>query len=314
MVLDLVLVAVVLIATVRGYQRGLASRLIGIAGIVTSYLASFALYRPLGDVVRDQFGWPPLLAYAAAGTAVFTIVGVLFSIADGVRIRFMRKHMMTLTALDRGLGATLGLLIGAVYAGVALMLAFLLPPDGAIAGMLQTPQSQLLTSARPVTHEVTARVSGALLGDRDLGRVVSRTLANPAATSVKIRQLLDSPRTAVLMGDHEMMDLVRKGSFRQVMQDERVKRFLEDPASKECVAEFQDSSGSPESQEATRKVLLKTVARVERLKSSPWAQEILQDQEIQSLLKKGDIVGLMRNRKLGQLLMGEAPAPEDRQS
>jgi uncharacterized membrane protein required for colicin V production len=312
-VLDLILVAVLLIATVRGYQRGLASRLIGIAGLITSYLAAFALYRPLGDVVRDQFGWPPLLAYAVAGTVVFTIVGLLFALADGLRVRFMRKHMMTLTALDRGLGATLGLLIGAAYVGVALVLAFLLPPEGALAGMLQTPQSQLLTSARPVTHELTSRVSGLLLGDRDLGRVVSRTLANPAATSVKIRQLLDSPRTAVLMGDHEMMDLVRKGNFKQVMQDERVRKFLEDPASRECVEEFQDDSASPESREATQKVLLKTVARVERLKSSPWAQEILQDQEIQALLKKGDILGLMRNRKLGQLLMGEAPPQDDRQ-
>ncbi|MBI4870036.1 MAG: CvpA family protein [Candidatus Riflebacteria bacterium] len=305
--------AVLMIAGYRGHQRGLASKLIGLAGLVTSYVASMGLYRPLGDILRDQFGWPPLVAYSGAGAGVFFLVSLLFGIADGMRRRFMQKHLITLTALDRALGATLGVLIGAVYVLVALLLAFLLPPEGAVANTLQTQESKALQFARPATNYVTAAISGLILGDGDLGQVIGHTLSNPTGTSLKVQQFMNSPRLEPVMSDHELLAAVRAGDFKTVMDDARVQRLLADPAARECAKEF---SGSADEEQiaATHKTLLKMVATIARLRTTAWAQEIAGDRELQDQLKKGDIVSLMRNHKLGRALAGESStAAEDRQ-
>src|SRR5688572_11258161 len=101
MVLDLALVFVLIVSTIRGYQKGLASKLIGVAGILTAYVASMTLYRPLGDVLRDTYGLPPLIAYGGGGMVVFGVVTLLFALADIIRRSIMERHMATLTALDR---------------------------------------------------------------------------------------------------------------------------------------------------------------------------------------------------------------------
>ncbi|MBI2943709.1 MAG: CvpA family protein [Candidatus Wallbacteria bacterium] len=310
MVLDLVLLFVLVVSALRGFQRGLASKLIGVAGILTSYVASVMLYRPLGDVLRDAWQLPPLVAYGGGGMAVFFVVSLLFSIADAIRRSILERHMVTLTLLDRVLGGALGLLTGSVYALLVIFLAFLLPPQGSLAAMLQTGESLLLAQARPLTDSLTANIAGNLMGDPDLGRVVGRTLTNPGVVARKTQSLLGSPRMDAVVGDRELMERVRKGETEAVLKDSRVRELMDDPAARAWLDEL---AGPGKGREAGKRTMLKVLGAVERFRSLPVAQQVLADPEIQAQLRKGDIVSLMRNKKLGQLLTGGEVPPEERQ-
>ncbi|MBI3893330.1 MAG: CvpA family protein [Candidatus Wallbacteria bacterium] len=312
MVLDLVLCFVLVLSSVRGYQRGLASKLIGVAGIMTSYVASAMLYKPLGDVLRDTWELPPLVAYGGGGMAVFFVVSALFGLADRIRRSVMQRHMVTLTLVDRLLGAALGFFTGSVYALLVLFLAFVLPPDGAVAGMLQTPDSLLLARARPMTDSLTAAIAGKVMGDGDLGRVVGHTLTSPGTVAKKTQSLMASPRLEAVLSDRELMEKVRKGELDAAMRDSHVQDLFADRAAKEWLQEFTDNPDG-KAADADRRTMLKMLSAVERFRSMPVAQQILADPEIQAQLRKGDIVSLMRNKKLGQLLTGSEPPAEERQ-
>ncbi len=303
MIIDLIVVFALLIGTVRGYYRGLASKLIGLAGLITSYVAALVLYRPLGDLLVETYRVPSLLAYGGSGMTVFMIVSALFSIADGVRHRIMKKKMITLTRMDRVLGAALGFLVNATYAFVAVFLVSCFPADSGVARFLAPGDSVAVNLARPLTEAAAAMLSEMVTGDDGIGRMVTRAASDPEAVSERVRDLMTVPDFHALLADDDLMQRVGSGDLDSALEDSRVGVFLQNPAVQDFMLEFADESETgAEADVQQKRMLLQMMARVSRLKSQPWMQAISGDPEIQDMLKKGDVLGLMQNEKLGNIL------------
>ncbi|MBN1297511.1 CvpA family protein [bacterium] len=124
--LDYILLIVTGLPGITGLFKGFIRMAFGLAGVVGGIVLSIAFVRPLGDWMDGRFGLSePFLARLMAFTAIFllsTVCGIL-----GGRLARKLLETANLGMADRLLGWLMGIIQGAVIAGVALMVLSVLP-------------------------------------------------------------------------------------------------------------------------------------------------------------------------------------------
>ncbi|MBP7264059.1 MAG: CvpA family protein [Spirochaetia bacterium] len=117
--LDFVFAAIVLVAALRCFFRGIIEEVMSAAAMVGGLLAGVLLYRPVSAWVGGLLGldgfWAALLGFAIGFIAVFVAVKLLESSLRTI------LDKLELESLDRGLGLLFGALEGVVVVAIILI-------------------------------------------------------------------------------------------------------------------------------------------------------------------------------------------------
>jgi membrane protein required for colicin V production len=153
--LDLAVLAVLVLAAVLGAASGALRQLVQLGGVVLGWLAA----RNLGPAVADGLARSisPLVARAAASALLFGGVLALVTLAGAVVLRATGVARVVRGPLDRGVGALLGGVKGALVVWV-LLSALAIAGTAAPRGLALTPgYSQFASLARK--HNVLERIA-----------------------------------------------------------------------------------------------------------------------------------------------------------
>lgn len=121
---DWALVAFALFAALQGLRRGVWAALIGVAGVVVSYLIASALFKPIGSLIHGYLrlsqSWSESLAMGLLLFLFYNVIAVLTVMAIGSE---------RVPAPSRFLGVAVGALRG-VMLGTAVLIIVLASPPG----------------------------------------------------------------------------------------------------------------------------------------------------------------------------------------
>jgi uncharacterized protein YkwD len=128
---DLLLILLVLLSVVRGWQRGLLLGLIDLLRWIGSPLLALRFYQPLAHWLGPRVGWPEVwdlpVAFALALVVAAVLINILgYALARGLPQRVHQWHG------NRLLGIVLGLANGIVAAAIAAALLLALPLPGGL--------------------------------------------------------------------------------------------------------------------------------------------------------------------------------------
>ena len=131
---DVIALAVLAIAILRGLWIGLVREAFSIAALAAAVLAFRALREPVAAMIAARTTWDPLIATAAAG-GVVVIGALVFVTIVGAIVRRV-VGAAGLGAIDRIGGAAIGAGEGALIVGLALLAVteILGPKDPLVAG------------------------------------------------------------------------------------------------------------------------------------------------------------------------------------
>lgn len=116
--LDFVLLAIIAIAALRCWFRGIIGEVLSMAAVVGGLLAGILFYRPVGawlSSLRPLGGFEVVIGFVAAFALVFIVVKIIERSLRGV------LESLNLDVLDRVLGFAFGALEGLVLSAVIVM-------------------------------------------------------------------------------------------------------------------------------------------------------------------------------------------------
>ncbi|MHC4479492.1 MAG: CvpA family protein, partial [Planctomycetota bacterium] len=208
---DLILMAMVLLAILRGYMRGALQQVLQVAALLAAYPASIpagALIRP---ILMRSAGWSVGFSYCvgrvAGGLVVYLILTVALGVVDR---RFLRPKLDRFHGWNRVLGAPLGLAWGLLVFFVVVFLA-----DVAVK-ILPAASGRIPSSVRESVFRRWA--SSFNPADRflvtDVLRAVRAARRDPAlrerlAQNEEVRKVLDHPDFQALLEDEELVAALR---------------------------------------------------------------------------------------------------------
>ncbi len=128
---DLLLILLVLLSVVRGWQRGLLLGLIDLLRWIGSPLLALRFYQPLAQWLGPRVGWPEVWDLPAAFALALVVAALLINIIGYALARGLPQRMHQWHG-NRLLGIVLGLANGIVAAAIAAALLLALPLPGGI--------------------------------------------------------------------------------------------------------------------------------------------------------------------------------------
>ena len=128
---DLLLILLVLLSVVRGWQRGLLLGLIDLLRWIGSPLLALRFYQPLAQWLGPRVDWPEVWDLPAAFALALVVAAVLINILGYALARGLPQRMHQWHG-NRLLGIMLGLANGLVAAAIAAALLLALPLPGGI--------------------------------------------------------------------------------------------------------------------------------------------------------------------------------------
>jgi membrane protein required for colicin V production len=133
-IVDIIALAVLAIAVLRGLWIGLVREVFSIAALAAAIFAFRALREPVAAMIAARTPWDPLIATAAAGGVV--VVGALIFVTIAGAIVRRLVGAAGLGSIDRIGGAVIGAAEGALVVGLALLAVteVLGPTDPLVAG------------------------------------------------------------------------------------------------------------------------------------------------------------------------------------
>jgi membrane protein required for colicin V production len=182
--LDLGIIAILILVTLRGYFRGLFQELAVLAGLVGGLLVASHTYLAAATLILpfiDSISWAQGIAFAVVLVAVYWGVRVLAYVMQRL------LYHLYLDILDRLLGAILAFIKGCLIIGLALLLL----------GVFLPKNSNLIKESRthPLLVQLTKRTLDLLPADfKTRARDFLRTVPLPGEK----RQGGDEERSSVI--------------------------------------------------------------------------------------------------------------------
>lgn len=114
---DWILIGILLMATVMGVFRGLASEVTSIASMIGSYVIAYQFRGALAQSIRADPPWNTFLAMLI----LFVVSSLILSVL--VRMASILVNRLKLNEYDRHVGAVFGLVKGVLMCGLATLFA-----------------------------------------------------------------------------------------------------------------------------------------------------------------------------------------------
>lgn len=299
--------ALVLGMGARGFLQGFSRSLFRLQLLVLALVVTGALLSPVLSVTRQWFDWPLYFHQLVFGGVIFALA---YSGACALMTRYMDRQQAeeeapaTLSWGSKIMGTLVGVLAGAVMAGLVAFLAGVKPDfEGASQPSRLLDEDTSLSdygyetdafdtpSESPVSQLVNAIVLSPIKGVR----LLQQTTVQPEFTA-----LLSSPDARALLEAGDIFGLTEDPTFDQLIETAPVQDLWALQRELELLTDQQ-------LERETAAQLVDAYRRVERVKSHPRVAEVLADTAFRRHLQTADFVSLSKDERvleLGDVIIG----------
>jgi membrane protein required for colicin V production len=117
-ILDIAILAILLLFTLKGCLRGLLKEVCSLVGLVAAAVIAFTFYAPLAERVSTWLHLPLQLCVVVVLILLFVLTMVFFSIVGAILSRFVK--LLFMGGLNRVLGAFFSLMQGVLILALVL--------------------------------------------------------------------------------------------------------------------------------------------------------------------------------------------------
>jgi membrane protein required for colicin V production len=162
--MDLAILIVLALLTIRGVSRGIILEMTSLFGFLVSFFLAYAYYRPLTfKLIRYLPNYPILLAFLSFILLFFIIYFILQLLARAARGAI---RLAFLGWLDRGLGGLLGLVKGVLISMILIALLLFFSPKATTL----TQESRLYAPMQTLTGKIIYLIPSAFKEDFQVQR------------------------------------------------------------------------------------------------------------------------------------------------
>ena len=228
--LDIIVLLVMFICTLRGYQRGVVRNVLELLAFAVAWVASVPLWFIAGKPLMLWAGWSYTASYLVGrlivGAAIY--VPLLFA-AIYLDRRLGRTREGGVRDWNKAFGAAFGLMVGIALGFVLLFLA-----DALVQAFPEKGGTVMWAARRSILRRVVGRANPARrfmvtdvmellhVAKRD-PEVLERLMSDP-----RIRQLLTNPTLRKLQDDDSFADNLKAGRIAQALSNENLQAVLAD--------------------------------------------------------------------------------------
>jgi uncharacterized protein YkwD len=123
---DLILIAVILLSILFGWQRGFILGLLDLVRWTLSFIAALRFYQPVGGWLKSLFGWSDVWALPAGFLLTAALVGICIHLVGYALLRRLPRGIHH-RRLNRILGLLTGFINGLIFAAILAPLLLSLP-------------------------------------------------------------------------------------------------------------------------------------------------------------------------------------------
>ena len=303
---DLIILGFLSLVGFLGWRRGTLLMALSLGGLVAGYVGAFLFYRPVGLVLVDLTGLPPVVAYAVAGMALWLGIGSVLNLVQSrarKARRERRKGGWTPPQADSIGGAALGVLWAG---GVVTMVLWVMMGVRTLTERGPDVSSTLSASVTSSAAEkVVYAAARRLTRERVLASAMSVVAANPADGAETIRTVIQDERFVRLLADADLRDRLAQGDTGGLAQNEVLlglandEFFLEAATRLELVG-IDAGPGSASAVELAQSMA--PIARtIQALLDDPEVRAQLENPELRERIQAGDIRALATDPDFNRL-------------
>jgi len=230
--IDVVAIAVLLVAWIRGIRRGLLRSLLDVVRIVVGYWAAVRYARPAGAWLSAHVSMTGVVATIVGGIAAYLAVQIVFGLVESLLSRMSRdRHgRQRVSAPSRFWGGLIGLATGVV---TVVVLCWLYGAARTSAWGERLPSGET-SHAMKLSKDILSRGTyAALRGKMDnpqRARRVAAMVSDPEQTTVRLRAVVQDPQVAALVADSAFGRALRSGDEAKIIDNPKLEALLADEA------------------------------------------------------------------------------------
>ena len=303
--IGIILFSIVLLYFIyRGYRLGLGLVLARLASLIGAYFIAVRFAPEGAKILTEQTGVEGLAAYFIAGFSIFFVSALLITIVLRILLHSLSKATEGKSKLPIP-GALANGVIG-VYVGLALVW---------VANMAQTAITKDQLPADNIVNQWSQKLMGGSIDSvlsqqfpqtPQLVGIASYALENPSqsvkdgiylANDADVERLVNSKKISRMVAKKDVLGLMTASEINAVLDDKTVQRILEGT---NVLGDVDVTDKTAVKMRLTQEVMT-TLARVELVKHNPRFKKLSNDPEINRMIRKNDVMGLLNSPKVKEM-------------
>jgi len=298
----IIFIVIILISAFRGYKSGINIIISRIISIVVAYISAILFTDSFAHWLQQISPIKGLIAYAIAGTILFTITSILLSFALSSLTRMITDGSSKISGASAISGALFGGVTGCFFA--ILVVWFI----SSFQGILQVKKGEevVVSSFQKATQTVVAGAIKGIVGvvsdDSDIATGAAQLLSNPAeniqhfnrlSKQGVLRNLLQDNVVRAALDSQDPQTLLNSVAFQQLLDNS------------DFIALTKSLDLSEIKQERDNQIafkITKTWAQINQVQNDPEYLELMQDPEVKQGFQTGNLFKLMNSEKVERLL------------
>jgi uncharacterized membrane protein required for colicin V production len=303
--LGIALFSIVLVYFIyRGYRLGLGLVLARLASLIGAYFLSITYAAEGAKFLSEKAPIQGLAAYFIAGLTIFIVSAIVISIVLRILLHILGNVTDGKSALPIP-GAFANGLIG-VFVGLGLVWFANMANTAITQGELPPDNLVNKWSQQLMGGTIDTVLSQQFPKAPQLVGVASYALKNPAssikdgitlANDPDVERLINSKRISRMVGNKDLLGLMVAPEINAVLDNKTVQRILEGT---NVLGDVDVTDKTAVKMRLTQEVMT-TLIQVEAVKQNPRFKQLSRDPELNRMLNKNDVLGLMSSPKVKEM-------------
>lgn len=288
----------------RGYRLGLGLVLARLASLIGAYFLATQYAAQGATLLSEKTPLEGIAAYFLAGMAIFIFSAIIISIV----LRILLHILGNKTDGKAALPVPGALVNGVIGVGVGLMLVWFANMASTALNNGELPPDNLVNnwSQKLIGNSIDTVLSKQFPEAPQLVGVASYVLKNPArsiqdgmtlANDPDVERLVNSKKINRMVQDRNVLGLMVAPEINAVLDDKTVQRILEET---NVLGDVDVTDKTAVKMRLTKEVMT-TMLRVEAVKQNPRFKKLSSDPQVNRMLNKGDVFGLMNSPKVKEM-------------
>lgn len=302
MIADLVILGIMALAAVRGYRRGVALTVLGIAGVGGGYLGALLLARPLGGALAGSAGPPLVVALPLAGMLILGSAGLITRVLSG-RLETARRQDRERGVPARWADSAGGAALAAGATGaIAVVVVSLVAGALALAGGAPSPLAGSFAArlGAPLTRSLVYLGARGAIRDPLGSAVLAAIAADPRRGVQALETVTRDQRIQALWSDPALRQALARQDRVAIADHPMVRALASDSAFRnaaERIGLARSGVGAAGLSEALATRVGPLVRSVESLRSDPELRQMLEDPELRARLDAGEVGSILTDQR-----------------
>lgn len=297
---DIVALVIMAFTWIRGMRRGFWRSLLDVVRVAAAYWAAYRYARPLGERIATVVAVPGIVGTIVGGVVAFLAVQSAFGLLEWILSQPSRRGHRghrRISPPARFFGGIIGLATGAITV-VVLCWAYGAARTTTWGARLPSGEtSRAVKLSRVILSHGAYEVLRRRVDSPQQARRIAAMVSDPERTTVRLHEVIQSPRVAELVNDSTFGAALRSGDDRTIMQNPKLEALLADEATMtqlERLGIVPQDWRSPAFRSALGGQLAQVGARMD---------EVLEDSVTQRTIADLQREGLWQPERIPQLVM-----------